>query len=84
MYEQFEISLLYFFHFFFLNAWQGVLYHVRGEHTWAEASCRHGPHVEEESIKKPLAKSSKAMVALCKIVLDPKRLSNLHFYVHFR
>ena len=40
-----------------------------GKHTWAEASCRHGPHVEEESIRKPLAKSSKAMVALCKIVV---------------
>ncbi|KAK2552005.1 hypothetical protein P5673_027019, partial [Acropora cervicornis] len=40
--------------------------------------------VEEESIRKPLAKSSKAMAALRKIVLDPKWLSNLHFYVRFR
>ena len=43
---------------------------MRGEHTWAEASCRHGPHVEEECTRK--AKSSKAMPALRKIVLDPK------------
>ena len=80
MYEQFEISLLYFFHFFFLNAWQGVLYHVRGEHTWAEASCRHGPHVEEECTRKALEKSSKAMAALRKIVLDHSSLTYISMF----
>ena len=55
-----------------------------GEHSWAESACRHGPHVETENSKKPLSKSSKAMAALRKIVLDKKWLVNLHFYVRFR
>ena len=64
--------------------WQGVLHHVCGEHVWAESSCKHGPHVEEENARKTLEKSSKAMAALRKIVMDPKWLKNLHFYVRFR
>lgn len=55
-----------------------------GEHSWAESACRHGPHVETENAKKPLSKSSKAMAALRKVVLDKKWLVNLHFYVRFR
>ena len=66
------------------DSWQGVLHHVCGEHSWAESSCNHGPHVEGESSKKPLDKSSKTMAALRKIVLDKKWLQNLHFYVRFR
>lgn len=49
----------------------------------AEPSCKHGPHVEEESSQKYLGKSSKAMAGLWKIVLDPKWLKHLHFYVQF-
>ena len=50
-----------------------------GSYKWAESSCNHGPHVEHESSRKPLSRSSKALAALRKIVLDPKWLSNLHF-----
>ena len=55
-----------------------------GEHKWAESECKHGPQAEEDESKPPLAKSSKAMEALRKIVLDVKWLKSLHFYVRFR
>ena len=75
------------FLFFFLNCkketWVGVLHHVCGEHTWATGQCKHDP-LGDESSKKYLEKNSKAMAALRKIVLDPKWLSSLHFYVKFR
>lgn len=52
--------------------------------AWAESAYKHGPHVEEETPKKYLHKSSKPMAALHKIVLDPKGLDNLHFYIQFQ
>ena len=66
------------------DSWQGVLHHVCGEHSWAESQCSHGAHVEEESSKKYLTKTSKAMAALRKVILDWTWLQNLHFYVRFR
>ncbi|XP_020912972.2 uncharacterized protein LOC110250696 [Exaiptasia diaphana] len=68
--------------FFLEESWLGLLHHVCGEHTWAESSCSHEP--ETESNTKYLRKSSKAMEALRKIVLDAKWLKTLHFYVKFR
>ncbi|XP_068709173.1 uncharacterized protein [Montipora foliosa] len=65
------------------ETWVGVLHHVCGEHTWATGQCKHDP-LGDESAKKYLEKNSKAMAALRKIVLDPKWLSSLHFYVNFR
>ena len=60
-----------------------MLHHVCGEHTWATGQCKHDP-LGDESAKKYLEKNSKAMAALRKIVLDPKWLRSLHFYVKFR
>ena len=61
-----------------------VFHHVCGEHSWAESHCSHNVHVEEESSKKYLTKTSKEMAALRKVILDRKWLQNLHFYVRFR
>lgn len=52
--------------------------------SMAESAYKHGPHVEEETPRKYLHKSSKPMAALHKIVLDPKGLNNLHFYIQFQ
>ena len=44
-------------------------------------------HEDQENIEGPnnyLNKDSKVMAALRKIVLDPKWLKTLHFYVRFR
>ena len=81
-------NLLHYFNIiFFFNCkketWVGVLHHVCGEHTWPTGQCKHDP-LGDESAKKYLEKNSKAMAALRKIVLDPKWLSSLHFYVKFR
>jgi len=42
------------------------------------------PINDMESNKKYLEKGSKAMAALRKIVIDPKWLNTLHYYVKFR
>lgn len=60
-----------------------MLRHVCGEHTRATGQCKHDP-LGDESAKKYLEKNSKAMATFCKIVLDPKRLSLVHFYMKFR
>ena len=62
----------------------GVLHHVGGEHSWATGQCKHEPINDMENNKKYLEKGSKAMAALRKIVLDPKWLNTLHYYVRFR
>ena len=43
-----------------------------GEHEWADGECDHGPLVSEEGGKAVLAKGSKAMEAIRKIVIDPR------------
>lgn len=64
--------------------WFGVLHHVCGDHSWAEGACRHSPEATETQGKTYLKKSSKALEALRKVVLDKKWLNNLEFYVRFR
>ena len=66
------------------EVWFGVLHHVCGEHKWAEGECRHSPEETPSNGKTYLKKSSKALAALRKVVLDKKWLSNLAFYVRFR
>ncbi|PFX12751.1 hypothetical protein AWC38_SpisGene23241, partial [Stylophora pistillata] len=67
-----------------VEVWFGVLHHVCGEHNWAEGECRHYPEETPSNGKTYLKKSSKALAALRKVVLDKKWLSNLAFYVRFR
>ena len=55
-----------------------------GEHEWADGECDHGPLVSEEGGKTVLAKNSKAMEAIRKIVIDSRFLSTLKHYVTFR
>ena len=62
----------------------GVLHHVCGEHSWSSGRCRHEDQDNIEGLNKYLKKDSKAMAALRKIVLDPKWLKTLNFYVRFR
>lgn len=61
-----------------------MLHHVAGEHEWAEGECNHGPLVETEKDKTFLAKNSKALEAIRKIVIDPRFLKTLDLYVTFR
>ncbi|PFX12302.1 hypothetical protein AWC38_SpisGene23764 [Stylophora pistillata] len=49
-----------------------------------EGECRHSPEETPSNGKTYLKKSSKALSALRKVVLDKKWLSNLAFYVRFR
>ena len=68
-----------------MDTWCGVLHHVCGEHTWATGQCKHDA-IEDVALsnKNYLEKGSKAMAALRKLVLDPKWLNTLHYYVRFR
>lgn len=66
------------------DTWVGVLHHVCGEHSWASGRCKHEDQENTEGPNNYLNKDSKAMAALRKIVLDPKWLKTLHFYVRFR
>ncbi|PFX15418.1 hypothetical protein AWC38_SpisGene20363 [Stylophora pistillata] len=66
------------------EVWFGVLHHVCGEHKWAEGECRHSPEETPSNGMTYLTKSSKALAAIIKVVLDKKWLSNLAFYVRFR
>ena len=62
----------------------GVIHHVTGEHEWADGQCNHGPLVETETDKTFLVKDSKAHEAIRSVVLDPRFLTTLHYYVYFR
>ncbi len=64
--------------------WLGVVHHVCGEHVWATGECNHGELDQDEDDKTPLAKDSKAMEMLRKIVLDPTFIDHLKFYIRFR
>lgn len=63
-----------------------MLRHVCGEHEWALGRCEHEAQDDaaDNTGRKYLAKDSKALPALRKIVLDPKWLQTLHSYVRFR
>jgi len=59
------------------EVWFGVLHHVCGDHKWAEGECKHSSEETPSNGKTYLKKSSKALAALRKVVLDKKWLSNL-------
>ena len=63
-----------------------MLHHVCDEHSWAGGACKHDPEASDASTssKTYLDKSSKAMEALRKIVLDKNWLNHFSFYVRFR
>jgi hypothetical protein len=61
-----------------------VLHHVAGEHEWVDGECNHGPLVANESDKTYLDKDSKALEGIRKVVIDPRFLNTLHYYVTFR
>ena len=63
--------------------WFGVLHHVVGGHEWHDGQCSHGPLTAAEFGKPLIAKYSKAMEALRKVVLDKRWIESLIFYVWF-
>lgn len=64
--------------------WFGVLHHVVGEHEWHDGQCSHGPLTSAETGKPLIAKDSKAMEALRKVVMDKRWIESLIFYVWFK
>ena len=44
---------------------------MAGEHEWADGVCDHGPLVASEGGKTIIRKSTKALEAICKVVIDP-------------
>ena len=64
--------------------WIGVIHHVCGEHEWENGECSHGQLTEVEEGKEILAKDSKAVEELRKIVFDAEWLKSLQHYVKFR
>ena len=62
-----------------------MLHHVCDEHSWAGGACKTQKQVMLVLAEKTyLDKSSKAMEALRKIVLDKNWLNHFSFYVRFR
>ena len=61
-----------------------MLHHVCGEHEWAGGKCEHQDPGESSEPKTNLKKDSAVMEALRKIVLDPKFMKSLQYYVRFR
>ena len=68
----------------FQDDWFGVLHHIAGEHEWADGQCNHGPLVEAEGDKTILQKGSTALEAIRKVVINPRFLNTLQYYVTFR
>ncbi|XP_061167506.1 uncharacterized protein LOC133176400 [Saccostrea echinata] len=74
----------------FIGVWFGLLHHVTDEHEWilaygdnASSSCSHGPLTEERT-KGWMQKGSPAHVALRYIVMDKRRLNQVHYYLNCR
>ncbi|XP_078031471.1 uncharacterized protein LOC144467044 isoform X1 [Epinephelus lanceolatus] len=67
----------------FIELWRGVLHHVTGEHEWALGVCQHGP-LPQDSDQAWMKKGSEAHVRLAEIILDARRLKNVHKYLSFR
>lgn len=57
---------------------------MTGEHEWADGACDHGPLVTSEGGKTIIGKSTTALEAIRKVVIDPRFLSTPHHYVTFR
>ena len=70
--------------FFTQDVWVGVLPHVWREHSWSSGRCKHDDQENMEGPNNYLNKDSKVMAVLRKIVLDPRCLKTLNFYVRFR
>ena len=57
---------------------------MTGEHEWADGAYDHEPLVTSEGGKTIIGKSTTALEAIRKVVIDPRILSTLHHYVTFR
>ncbi|XP_062597804.1 uncharacterized protein LOC134259221 [Saccostrea cucullata] len=74
----------------FIGVWFGLLHHVTDEHEWILPfndsginACQHGPLTEERT-KGWLEKNSPAHNALRYVVMDKRRLNQIHYYLNCR
>lgn len=74
----------------FIGVWFGLLHHVTNEHEWILPyndsginACQHGPLTEERT-KGWLEKNSPAHNALRYVVMDKRRLNQIHYYLNCR
>ncbi|XP_052715271.1 uncharacterized protein LOC128188330 [Crassostrea angulata] len=74
----------------FIGIWFGLLHHVTDEHEWILSysdnginACQHGPLTEERT-KGWLKKDSPAHIALRHVVMDKRRLNQIHYYLNCR
>ena len=72
----------------FKTMWRGVLHHVTGRHEWIDdeggiATCQHISEFEEKKdlLLKP---GSDAHKALQQIILNPRTMKNVPYFVNFR
>jgi hypothetical protein len=69
--------------------WHSIVHHVAGQHSWADffggiTQCQHGPISDSIDMSKPiLEKGSDAWRKFRDIVLDPKLISDLKYYIDF-
>lgn len=72
----------------FTGIWFGLLHHVTDEHEWILSysdnginACQHGPLTEERT-EGWLKKDSPAHIALRHVVMDKRRLNQIHYYLN--
>ena len=62
-----------------------LLHHVCNEHEWIDGMCAHDPITEESEHSLPwFDRRDKDYQALQEVVLNPKLLASLKYYVNFR
>lgn len=90
----YPLLLIYKYIIYFVNdfqgIWFGLLHHVTDEHEWILSysdnginACQHGPLTEERT-KGWLKKNSPAHIALRHVVMDKRRLNQIHYYLNCR
>jgi len=87
---KFMYKYIIFFVNVFQGIWFGLLHHVTDEHEWILSysdnginACQHGPLTEERT-KGWLKKDSPAHIALRHVVMDKRRLNQIHYYLNCR
>ena len=64
--------------------WMNLLYHVCNQHEWIDGRCTHEAFLEDEHDLPWFDRRDKDYQALQDVVLAPRLLASLKFYVKFR
>lgn len=64
--------------------WMSLLHHVCNQHEWIDGKCTHEPINENQHDLQWFDRRDKDFQALQEVILAPRLLSSLKFYVKFR